>query len=152
MWERPLDRVNEISAFQLGRVNLSRVPVNRLSTLARYELASKAASIGRAPDPKRTALMAAVVRSLEAVWLGRAVVPFLCSVVLVFTGARSRSYLAMSGRLVHRSRGRRRVCREITLAPSLNSSASPVRASRTRDETRSHGLRITSQRNSETGP
>ncbi|MFA7764358.1 Tn3 family transposase [Streptomyces sp. NRRL S-448] len=63
---RALDRVNDIAAFQLGRVNLSRVPVNRLSTLARYGLASKAASIERAPEPKRTALMTAVVRSLEA--------------------------------------------------------------------------------------
>ena len=63
---RALDRVNEISAFQLGRVNLTSVPVNRLSTLARYGLASKAASIERAADPKKTALMTAVVRSLEA--------------------------------------------------------------------------------------
>jgi hypothetical protein len=63
---RALDRVNEISAFQLGRVNLTNVPVNRLSTLARYGLASKAASIERAPDPRKTALMTAVVRSLEA--------------------------------------------------------------------------------------
>ncbi len=63
-------------------------------------------------------------RGRQRSWLGHAVV-FLCFVVLVFTGARSQSYLAMSGRLVHRSRDRSRVCREITLAPSLSSSASP---------------------------
>ncbi|WP_445029539.1 hypothetical protein [Streptomyces sp. SAS_270] len=37
-----------ISAFALGRVNLSRVPVNRLSALARYGRLSKAQTIGRA--------------------------------------------------------------------------------------------------------
>jgi len=63
---RALDRVNEISAFELGRVDLSRVPVNRLSTLARYGLASKMATIERAPEPRRTALVTAVVRSLQA--------------------------------------------------------------------------------------
>ncbi len=31
-----MERVEEISAFRLGRVNLSRVPVNLLNTLARY--------------------------------------------------------------------------------------------------------------------
>ncbi|WLQ69231.1 Tn3 family transposase [Streptomyces glycanivorans] len=63
---RALDRVNEISAFQLGRVNLTRVPVNRLSTLARYGLASKAQTLERSAEPRRTALLTAVVRSLEA--------------------------------------------------------------------------------------
>ncbi|WP_331738870.1 Tn3 family transposase [Streptomyces sp. NBC_01276] len=63
---RALDRVNEISAFQLGRVNLTRVPVNRLSTLARYGLASKAQTLERTVEPKRTALLTTVVRSLEA--------------------------------------------------------------------------------------
>ncbi|WP_405941213.1 hypothetical protein [Streptomyces sp. NBC_00207] len=33
---RAMERVEEISAFALGRVNLSRVPVNRLSPRARY--------------------------------------------------------------------------------------------------------------------
>jgi hypothetical protein len=31
---RALDRVNEISVYKRARVNLSRVPVNRLATLA----------------------------------------------------------------------------------------------------------------------
>jgi hypothetical protein len=63
---RALERVEEITAFGLGRVDLSRVPVTRLATLARYGLVSKAQAIERAPEPKRTALVAAVVRGLEA--------------------------------------------------------------------------------------
>nr|WP_174505166.1 hypothetical protein [Streptacidiphilus carbonis] len=41
------------------------MPVNRLSTLARYGLASKARTLERSAEPKRTALLTAVVRSLE---------------------------------------------------------------------------------------
>lgn len=63
---RAMERVEEISAFALGRVILSRVPVNRLSTLARYGQLSKAQTILRAPKPRRTALLTAVVRQLEA--------------------------------------------------------------------------------------
>lgn len=63
---RAMERVGEISAFALGRVNLSRVPVNRLSALARYGQLSKAQTIERAPEPRRTALLTAVVRQLEA--------------------------------------------------------------------------------------
>ncbi|MDQ0701072.1 hypothetical protein QF048_007599 [Streptomyces sp. W4I9-2] len=63
---RAMERVEEISAFALGRVNLSRVPVNRLSSLARYGQLSKAQTILRAPEPRRTALLTAVVRQLEA--------------------------------------------------------------------------------------
>ncbi|MFI1868713.1 Tn3 family transposase [Streptomyces jumonjinensis] len=63
---RAMERVEEISAFALGRVNLSRVPVNRLNTLARYGQLSKAQTIERAPEPRRTALLTAVVRQLEA--------------------------------------------------------------------------------------
>jgi TnpA family transposase len=63
---RALERVEEISAFGLGRVNLSSVPVNRLNTLARYGQLSKAQTIERAPEPRQTALLTAVVRQLEA--------------------------------------------------------------------------------------
>lgn len=63
---RALERVEEIAAFRLGRVDLWRVPVTRLATLARYGLVSKAQAIERTPEPKRTALVAAVVRGLEA--------------------------------------------------------------------------------------
>lgn len=57
---RAMERVEEISAFALGRVNLSRVRVNRLSTLARYGQLSKAQTIERLPAPRRTALLTAV--------------------------------------------------------------------------------------------
>ncbi|MGJ5895784.1 Tn3 family transposase [Streptomyces sp. V2] len=63
---RALERVEEISAFGLGRVNLASVPVNRLNTLARYGQLSKAQTIERAPEPRQTALLTAVVRQLEA--------------------------------------------------------------------------------------
>jgi hypothetical protein len=63
---RALERVEEIAAFRLGRVDLSLVPVTRLASLARYGLISKAQAIERTPEPKRTALVAAVVRGLEA--------------------------------------------------------------------------------------
>ncbi|MEU0059936.1 hypothetical protein [Streptomyces sp. NPDC006334] len=42
------------------------VPVNRLSALARYGQLSKAQTIERAPEPRRTALLTAVVCQLEA--------------------------------------------------------------------------------------
>jgi hypothetical protein len=61
-----LDRVNEISAYRLARMNLSRVPVNRLATLWQYGLYSNAAALERTPEPRRTALVTAVVRNLEA--------------------------------------------------------------------------------------
>lgn len=47
---RAMERVEEISAFAPARVNLSRVPVKRLSTLARYGQLSKAQTIERTPD------------------------------------------------------------------------------------------------------
>ncbi|MEU2721862.1 hypothetical protein [Streptomyces smyrnaeus] len=58
--------MEEISAFALGRVNVPRVPMNRLSALARYGQLSKEQTIERAPEPRRTALLTAVVRQLEA--------------------------------------------------------------------------------------
>jgi TnpA family transposase len=63
---RSLERVDEIGAFGLGRVRLSQVPPNRLAALARYGLGSKAASLERAEEPKRTAMLTAVMRHLEA--------------------------------------------------------------------------------------
>ncbi|GGU93405.1 hypothetical protein GCM10010260_30460 [Streptomyces filipinensis] len=63
---RAMERVEEISAFGLGRVNLSRVPIDRLSTLARYGQLSKAQTIELAPEPRRTALLTTVVRQMAA--------------------------------------------------------------------------------------
>ena len=63
---KALERVEEISAFGLRRVRLDRVPPNRLATLARQGLGIKAPNLARTKEPKRTALVAAVVRHLEA--------------------------------------------------------------------------------------
>ncbi|MGA6152067.1 DUF4158 domain-containing protein [Stenotrophomonas sp. NPDC087984] len=61
-----LQRVDDIAAFQLGRVKLDKIPPNRLSALARYGLGTKAAKLERASEPKRTAMLTAVMRHLEA--------------------------------------------------------------------------------------
>ncbi|MCP3819151.1 hypothetical protein NLX86_13845 [Streptomyces sp. A3M-1-3] len=61
-----LQRVDEISAFQLGCLKLEQVPPNRLSALARYGLGTKAPKLERTPEPKRTAMLTAVMRHLEA--------------------------------------------------------------------------------------
>ncbi|WP_460072759.1 hypothetical protein [Streptomyces sp. YKOK-I1] len=63
---RAMERGEEISAFGLGRVHPSSVPVNRLNTLARYGQLSKARTIERAPELRQTTLLTAVVRQLEA--------------------------------------------------------------------------------------
>jgi TnpA family transposase len=63
---KALERVEEISAFGLRRVRLERVPPNRLAVLARQGLGAKAPNLERTPEPKRTALVTAVVRHLEA--------------------------------------------------------------------------------------
>ncbi|MCY1649300.1 Tn3 family transposase [Streptomyces sp. NPDC048212] len=63
---KALERMDEISAFHLGRVKLDKVPPNRLATLARVGLGSKAPILERTPEPRRTALLASVVRQLEA--------------------------------------------------------------------------------------
>lgn len=61
-----LQRVEDIVAFQLGRVRLEQMPPNRLSALARYGLGTKAPKLERTPEPKRTAMLTAVTRHLEA--------------------------------------------------------------------------------------
>lgn len=52
---------------------VSQVPPNRPAAPARYGLGSKAASLERAEEPKRTAMLTAVMRHLEA----KAIVPML---------------------------------------------------------------------------
>jgi hypothetical protein len=59
---KALERVDEISAFRPGRVKLDKVPLNRLATMARVGLESKAPILERTPEPKRTALLTSVVR------------------------------------------------------------------------------------------
>ncbi|MCX4548221.1 MULTISPECIES: Tn3 family transposase [unclassified Streptomyces] len=61
-----LQRVEDIASFQLGRVKLDKIPPNRLSALARYGLGTKAPKLERTPEPKRTAMLTAVMRYLEA--------------------------------------------------------------------------------------
>lgn len=61
-----LQRVDDIAAFQLGRLRLDKVPPNRLSALARYGLGTKAPKLERTSEPKRTAMLTAVMRHLEA--------------------------------------------------------------------------------------
>ena len=64
---RALERVDEIGAYQLGRLKLSQIPPNRMTAaLARYALGSKAPPLERAAEPKRTAMLTAVMRHLEA--------------------------------------------------------------------------------------
>ncbi|MEV4166430.1 Tn3 family transposase [Nonomuraea dietziae] len=64
---KALERVEEISAFGLGRLRLAHVPPNRLSALARYGPGSKTPNLARAGEPKRTAMVCAIVRHLEAI-------------------------------------------------------------------------------------
>ncbi|WP_267242265.1 Tn3 family transposase [Streptomyces sp. PR69] len=61
-----LQRVDEIAGFQLGRVKLNKIPPNRLAALARYGLGTKAPKLERTSEPKRTAMLTAVMRHLEA--------------------------------------------------------------------------------------
>ncbi|GAQ50280.1 DUF4158 domain-containing protein [Streptomyces acidiscabies] len=65
-----LERVDGIGAFQLGRLKLSQIPPNRMASPARYALGSKAALLERAVEPKRTAMLTAVMRHLEAKAIG----------------------------------------------------------------------------------
>ncbi len=61
-----LERVGEIGAYWLGRLRLSQIPPNRMAALAWYALGSKVPLVERAVEPKRTAMLTAVMRCLEA--------------------------------------------------------------------------------------
>ncbi|MEV8181407.1 DUF4158 domain-containing protein [Specibacter sp. NPDC078692] len=61
-----LQRVEDIAAFGLRRLKLKQIPPNRLSVLARYGLGTKAPKLERTAEPKRTAILTAVMRHLEA--------------------------------------------------------------------------------------
>ncbi|MER5321695.1 DUF4158 domain-containing protein [Streptosporangium roseum] len=63
---RALQRVDDIARFRLGRVRVDKVPVRRLKTLAKYGAGSKAPLLARLHEPRKTATMLAVTRSLEA--------------------------------------------------------------------------------------
>lgn len=63
---RALRRVDELGAFELGRVRVDKVPVRRMKTLARYGAGSKAPTLANLLEPRKTATLLAVTRSLEA--------------------------------------------------------------------------------------
>ncbi|MGW1404029.1 Tn3 family transposase [Streptomyces sp. NPDC002405] len=105
---KALERVDEISAFRLGRVRLDKVPPNRLATLARVGLGSKAPVLERTPEPKRTALLTSVVRHLEASAIDDALDLFsvLMQVKLIGAARRAtdRDWIAARGRVAKASR------------------------------------------------
>ncbi|WUO50572.1 hypothetical protein OHU17_34645 [Streptomyces goshikiensis] len=63
---RALEWVDEIGVCRLGRLKPSRGPPNRLAALARYSLGLKAPLLERAAETKRTAMLTAAMRHLEA--------------------------------------------------------------------------------------
>nr|WP_146178483.1 hypothetical protein [Nonomuraea fuscirosea] len=63
---RALQRVDNLAGFGLGRVAVSKVPVRRMKTLAKYGAGTKAPALDRLVEPRRTATLLAVTRSLEA--------------------------------------------------------------------------------------
>ena len=64
--ERALSRAAEVISVGAGLAELSAVPVNRLSVLARYGLTAKAPLLRELADPRRTATLLAAARHLEA--------------------------------------------------------------------------------------
>ena len=86
-----LERVDEIAAFRLGKVQVEQIPPNRLSALSKSGLGSKAPNLARTPEPKRTAMVTAVVRSLEAAAIDDALDLFalLMQVKLISTAKRA---------------------------------------------------------------
>ncbi|MEV4183935.1 DUF4158 domain-containing protein [Streptosporangium canum] len=105
---KALERVEEISAFGLGRLRLAHVPPNRLAALARYGLGSKTPNLARAGEPKRTAMVCAVVRHLEAMAIDDALDLFvlLMATKLINPARRAtdKERLAMLPRLERASR------------------------------------------------
>ncbi|WP_407670159.1 DUF4158 domain-containing protein [Nonomuraea solani] len=63
---KALKRVDDIAAFELGRVRVGKVPVRRMKTLAKYGAGTKAPLLARLAEPRKTATMLGVTRSLEA--------------------------------------------------------------------------------------
>lgn len=63
---RALQRAEDLSAYRLGRVQVDKVPVRRMKTLARYGAGSKAPTLAKLLEPRKTATLLAVTRSLEA--------------------------------------------------------------------------------------
>ena len=64
---KALQRVEDVAGLGAREVDVSDVPVNRLTVLARVGLGSKATALARMSEPRRTATLLAVVRHLDAV-------------------------------------------------------------------------------------
>lgn len=64
--EKALHRAAVVRSFGAGAVDLSMVPPARVRSLARYGLGSKAQTLSRLAEPRRTATLVATVAALEA--------------------------------------------------------------------------------------
>jgi TnpA family transposase len=63
---KALQRAEQLAELGVGRVEVDDIPANRMQVLARTGLGSKASALARMGEPKRTAMLVAVVRHLEA--------------------------------------------------------------------------------------
>ena len=63
---KALERVKDIAHLHVGEVDLDDIPVNRLTVMARVGLGAKSSALARMSEPKRTAILVAVLRHLEA--------------------------------------------------------------------------------------
>ncbi len=63
---RAVERLEQVQGIAAGLPRLDRLPVSRLTTLARFANAAKAQAIERLPDERRIATLLAFVRTLEA--------------------------------------------------------------------------------------
>lgn len=63
---RAVERLEQVQGIAAGLPHLDRLPVSRITTLARFANAAKAQAIERLPDERRIATLLAFVRTLEA--------------------------------------------------------------------------------------
>jgi hypothetical protein len=63
---RALDRAGDLAGLGARAVDCSAVPPNRMASLARHGLASKAAALAGLAEPRRTATLLAMARHLDA--------------------------------------------------------------------------------------
>ncbi len=63
---KSLERAADVAALRVREVDCSTVPANRITSLARYGLASKARALEALAEPRRTATLLAMVRHLDA--------------------------------------------------------------------------------------
>ncbi len=63
---KSLERAADVAALRVREVDCSTVPANRITSLVRYGLASKARALEALAEPRRTATLLAMVRHLDA--------------------------------------------------------------------------------------